>query len=67
MQQVAHQQAKTYARTIEDSARSIGISRAGLYRLIGAKQIRTLKIGHRTLIAETEIQRFVESRMQAAA
>jgi excisionase family DNA binding protein len=67
MQQIANTTPKTYSRTIEDSAKSIGISRAGLYRLIGEKQLRTFKVGHRTLIAESELQRFIAERMAAAA
>lgn len=58
---------EVYARTVDDAARCIGISRAGLYRLIGAKQIRPTKIGHRTVVAESELRRFVAERMEATA
>ena len=67
MQQSQNTTSNTCARTIEDAAKSIGISRAGLYSLTGEKQIRALKIGHRTLIADSELRRFIAERMEAAA
>lgn len=55
-----------YARPIGDAARSIGISRAGIYRLIGAKKIRAIKVGHRTLVPESELRRLVAERLAVA-
>lgn len=67
MQQTENRTLGVYARTVDDAAQCIGISRAGLYRLIGTKQLRTIKIGYRTLIAECELQRFIAERMTGAA
>ena len=56
-----------HARSIIDAARSLGIGRSTIYELIGARELRTFKIGNRTLIAESELQRFVAERMGASA
>ena len=52
--------------TLRDSATQLGIGRSTLYTLIAAGQIATVKIGRRTLIAETELQRFVGALSKAA-
>lgn len=67
MQQKEDVIGQVYARTIDDAAKCIGISRAGFYRLIGSRQIRTIKVGCRTLVAECELRRFIDERMAAAA
>lgn len=67
MQQADNRTLDVYARPIDEAARCIGISRAGLYRLIGAKQLRTIKVGYRTLVTESELRRFIAERMAAAA
>ena len=40
------------------ASRMLGISRATLFRLLASGQIDRVKIGHRTLLAHAEIERF---------
>ena len=40
----------TYALSPKDAAKSLGISRATLYRMISAGRLRVVKIGSRTVI-----------------
>ena len=47
--------------TIKESSAAIGISRARIYELISVGEIRTCKLGHRTLIRSEELQRFAGS------
>ncbi|GGA14821.1 helix-turn-helix transcriptional regulator [Dyella caseinilytica] len=54
------------ASSILITSARLGISRATLYRLMGEGAIKTIKIGHRTLIAEAELQRYVADRVAAA-
>jgi excisionase family DNA binding protein len=51
------------ANPILVTAARLGVSRATLYRLMGEGAIKTIKIGHRTLVAEAELQRYVAERM----
>lgn len=55
------------ANTIADAAKRLGVGRTTLYELIGARQLRTFKVGARTLIPEAELTRFVQTRLDAAA
>jgi excisionase family DNA binding protein len=55
------------ANTIAEAAKRLGVGRTTLYELIGARQLRTFKVGTRTLIPEAELTRFVTERMGAAA
>jgi excisionase family DNA binding protein len=48
------------ARRIQDASRAIGISRTTIYNLAAAGKIRLIKIGGRTLVPESEIDRLVE-------
>ncbi|WP_323162872.1 helix-turn-helix domain-containing protein [Stenotrophomonas maltophilia] len=50
------------AYSINDAAKAIGISRAGLYNLLGDKKIAGRKIGARTVIPADELRRFVNSQ-----
>lgn len=47
--------------TIPEAAMHLRISRTGLYRLIGAKELRPVKIGSRTLIQGAELQRYMKA------
>lgn len=47
------------------AAARLGIGKTMLFQLIDAKEIRTIKIGVRTLVPESELQRFIASRMEA--
>jgi excisionase family DNA binding protein len=58
---------RTLAFSVLDAANAIGVSRSTLYELIAARTIRTFKVGRRTLVADSELRRFVAERMEAAA
>lgn len=53
------------AHRIEDAARRLGVSRSTIYNLITTKELTPFKVGNRTLIAESELHRFVAARMGA--
>lgn len=55
------------ANGVNDACRRLGISRNMLYRMIGAGEIRPIKIGSRTLIPETELQKVITTRLQEPA
>lgn len=44
-----------------EAAALIGVGRSTLYELVKSGEIKTVKIGRRTLIADDELQRFVAS------
>ncbi|MDG2526576.1 helix-turn-helix domain-containing protein [Stenotrophomonas sp. HITSZ_GD] len=67
MHSASKTQGQVHARSISDAAKSIGIGRSTLYELISANAIRAFKVGKRTLIAESELQRFVAERTGFAA
>lgn len=50
------------AYSVNDAAKAIGISRAGLYTLLGEHKIAGRKIGARTVIPADELRRFVNSQ-----
>jgi excisionase family DNA binding protein len=47
--------------SIPDSLVQLGIGRSTLFELIGSGEIRTVKIGRRTLIAHDELVRYVHT------
>ena len=51
------------ANSIENAAKRLGISRAGLYNLLALGEIRAVKVGARRLIPETELQGFITRRL----
>jgi excisionase family DNA binding protein len=53
------------AHTVLDACKRIGISRTSLYELIRAGAIRTFKVGARTLVPESELQKFVVDKMDS--
>ncbi len=59
------------AHTIPEACRRLSIGKTTLYQLMTTGDIKAIKVGTRTLIPETELQRFIESRlagdMKAAA
>lgn len=54
------------AHQIPQACIRIGVSRSSLYDLMKSGAIRSFKVGSRTLIPETELQRFIDERMAAA-
>ncbi len=61
------QTSETLSNSVATVAKRIGISKSGVYNLLAAGQLRSFKIGHRTLIAESELQRFIARSMGVAA
>ena len=55
------------ATPVANACRRLGIGRTKLYELIAKGEIRSIKIGTRTLIPETELQRFVAAKLGDAA
>lgn len=55
------------AYQIPQACSRIGVGRTAFYELLKAGAIRSFKVGTRTLIPETELQRFVAERMQQQA
>ena len=45
----------------------LGIGRTMLYELIKDGRIKAIKIGRRTLIPETELQRLISEQLESAA
>jgi hypothetical protein len=64
MTQDSMAQFKPRARRLEDAARTIGSSRPYIYKLAKLGKIRLLKIGGRTVMLETEIDRILEHGVQ---
>lgn len=53
--------------SISEAAQHLKISRAYLYQLIGAKKIKIAKLGSRTIVPGTELQRFIRQVAKSAA
>ncbi len=51
--------------TIPEAHGRLRISQSKLFEMIKGGEIRVVKIGRRTLISESEIQRFVQSKLAA--
>jgi excisionase family DNA binding protein len=47
------------ARRVNDACAALGISRSHLYGLAARGEIRLVRIGHRTLVPESEIDRLL--------
>lgn len=61
---------RTVTRLLEplpDACQQLGIGRSTFYELIAAGEIRTVKIGRRTLVARDELERYVRSLTEANA
>ena len=64
---MSEQTATPVANSIVEAAKRLGVGRTTIYELIRAHELRTFKVGDRTLIPESELMRFVAKRMDAAA
>lgn len=49
------------AYTINEAAKSVGLSRSTIYKLIGAGQLTTIKVGNRTLIPTESLRALVDN------
>lgn len=54
------------ANDLSTCARRLGTSKATLWRLIGANQIRSFQIGKKRYISEEELQRFIKAQERVA-
>lgn len=52
------------SHTIPNACRRLGISRTTLYELVRLGELKTIKIGGRTLVPESELQKAIVSRLQ---
>lgn len=52
---------------VPESCRRLSIGRTMLYELIARGELHAVKIGHKTLIPEAELQRLIVARLSAAA
>lgn len=50
--------------TINDTATRLSCSRASLYRLIEQGRIRTVRIGRKQLVPDSEIERFIAASLE---
>ena len=55
------------AHRIPEACRRIGVGRTTIYELISAGELKAIRLGNRTLIPESELQKFIETRLAAAA
>lgn len=53
------------ANQVPQACARLGIGRTALYELLKAGELRYFKVGARTLIPESELQRFIAMRMDA--
>ena len=51
---------------VDEAAAVLGVSRATLYRAVRRGELRLTKLGRRTLLARTELERFVATLPEAA-
>jgi excisionase family DNA binding protein len=56
--------AQPRAHSFRDGQRILGISRSTFYRLEAAEKIKLLRIGRRTLIPASEIERLLKEGVQ---
>jgi excisionase family DNA binding protein len=54
------------ANQIPEVCRRLGIGRSLLYELFKSGEIRTIKIGGRTLVPESELRRYVAELLEKA-
>ncbi|SFN28479.1 helix-turn-helix domain-containing protein [Dokdonella immobilis] len=53
------------ANKVPQACARLGIGRTALYELLKAGALRSIKVGTRTLIPESELLKFIDQRMQA--
>lgn len=54
------------AHRVDSACHRLGIGRTKLYSLITEKKLRAIKIGTRTLIPESELQRLITDQLNQA-
>ncbi len=53
--------------TVNETCEALRLSRYTVYELINTGQLRSIKIGHRRLVAHVDLVDFVEERRREAA
>lgn len=53
------------AYRMDEAAAAIGLSKPTLYRLVKAGELRTFKMGHRTLIRREELEALIDRKAAA--
>jgi excisionase family DNA binding protein len=51
------------AYSLDDAADHIGLGRTTMYRLVRDGELHALKVGRRTLVLESELRSFLDSKM----
>jgi excisionase family DNA binding protein len=64
---VAFVMADHLSYSVDGAAEAIGISKTTIWRLVQAGELRTFKIGGRTLIRADELQAFIDRKSRSAA
>jgi excisionase family DNA binding protein len=52
---------------VPEACKKIGVGKTTLYQLVTDKKIAVVKIGNRTLFAESDLDRFIGELMASAA
>ena len=52
---------ETFAASVNESARSLGLGRTKIYELINAGKLTTIKIGRRTLVKADSIRALIDT------
>lgn len=52
---------------ITGAGKRLGVSRSTMYKLLSSGELKGFNLGDRVLIPESELQRFVAAKMEAAA
>ena len=54
------------AHRVDSACHRLGVGRTKLYSLISEKKLKAIKIGTRTLIPESELQRLIANQLEEA-
>ena len=52
--------------SINEAARIVGLGRSKFYTIIKQNELRLIKVGARSLVAMSDLQRFVEEKIEAS-
>lgn len=60
-------QASPYAHSVASACAALSIGRTKVYELIAAGELRTIKIGSKTLVLDESIRELIQRRLQATS
>jgi excisionase family DNA binding protein len=63
---VVSDESSPLAYGVNDAAKRIGVGRSTLYQLIRDGQLRSIRVGRRTLIPDEDLRRIIASRLAVA-